>query len=282
MAERGTWPCPNGQPRSPRASSGQGRCLPSICALRRLASARIPREGKSKSMSSVIVKRVPRVPGPSMPEGQIELAEPPVLGEPATADLGSMVGMMPMALGMGAMALMFSVENGSKTTYLTSGMMGMSMISMGVGQLGPQRHRSASAGCARSAATTCATSPSCASRPRRRADEQRPAARLGQPGPAGAVVVGAGPPSVGTTRQATRTSAGCASALGRRRAAAGVHPAADQADRGPRTVVRDLAAPLRPRPTRPCRACRSPSGCAASPASSSPARPSRRRRCCGR
>jgi S-DNA-T family DNA segregation ATPase FtsK/SpoIIIE len=71
-----------------------------------------------------------------MPEGQIELAEPPVLGEPATADLGSMVGMMPMALGMGTMALMFSVANGSTTTYLTSGMMGASMISMGVSQLG--------------------------------------------------------------------------------------------------------------------------------------------------
>jgi DNA segregation ATPase FtsK/SpoIIIE, S-DNA-T family len=87
-------------------------------------------------MGTVIVKRAPRSPGPQMPEGELELAEPPVLGEPATPDLGSMVGMLPMALGMGTMALMFSSANGSPTTYLMSGMMGMSMVSMGLGQLG--------------------------------------------------------------------------------------------------------------------------------------------------
>jgi S-DNA-T family DNA segregation ATPase FtsK/SpoIIIE len=71
-----------------------------------------------------------------MPEGRVEMAEPPALGEPATADLGSMIGMLPMALGAGSMALMFSVSNGSPSTYMMSGMMGTSMIGMGISQLG--------------------------------------------------------------------------------------------------------------------------------------------------
>jgi S-DNA-T family DNA segregation ATPase FtsK/SpoIIIE len=87
-------------------------------------------------MSTVIVKRSPRVSGPPMPEGQVVLAEPPVLPEPATADFGSAFGFLPMALGAGTMALMFSVANGSPTTYLMSGMMGTSMMSMGLSQLG--------------------------------------------------------------------------------------------------------------------------------------------------
>jgi S-DNA-T family DNA segregation ATPase FtsK/SpoIIIE len=87
-------------------------------------------------MGTIIVKRPPRVAGPPPPDGQVELAEPPVLGEPATADLGSMLGVMPMALGMGTMALMFSAANGSPSTYLMSGMMGGSMVFMGLGQVG--------------------------------------------------------------------------------------------------------------------------------------------------
>ncbi len=87
-------------------------------------------------MGTIIVKRAPRAAGPQLPDGQVDLAEPPVLGEPATADFSSMIVMMPMALGMGTMALMFSVANGSSTMYLMSGMMGASMMTMGLGQIG--------------------------------------------------------------------------------------------------------------------------------------------------
>jgi S-DNA-T family DNA segregation ATPase FtsK/SpoIIIE len=86
-------------------------------------------------MNTETVKRAPRIPGPPLPEGRVEMAEPPVLGEPAVADLGSMVGMLPMALGVGSTALMFSVANGSSTTYMMSGVMGASMVAMGAGQL---------------------------------------------------------------------------------------------------------------------------------------------------
>jgi DNA segregation ATPase FtsK/SpoIIIE, S-DNA-T family len=87
-------------------------------------------------VSTLIVKRGPRVSGPPMPEGEIVLAEPPVLPEPATADFGSAFGFLPMALGAGTMGLMFSVAHGSPTTYLMSGMMGTSMMSMGLAQVG--------------------------------------------------------------------------------------------------------------------------------------------------
>ncbi|NEC91071.1 hypothetical protein [Streptomyces sp. SID12501] len=87
-------------------------------------------------MSTVIVKRAPRVHGPQEPSEQIELAEPPVLAEPATADFSSVLVFLPMALGTVAMIMMFSLRDGSPTTCLMSGMMGISMVGMNLGQLG--------------------------------------------------------------------------------------------------------------------------------------------------
>ncbi|MER5600856.1 type VII secretion protein EccCa [Streptomyces sp. NPDC002265] len=71
-----------------------------------------------------------------MPEGQVELAEPPVLGEPATSDFGSVMMYLPMGLGSGAMVMMFSVGSGGATSYLMSGMMGIAMVSMTLTQVG--------------------------------------------------------------------------------------------------------------------------------------------------
>ncbi|MFJ8158976.1 type VII secretion protein EccCa [Streptomyces sp. NPDC094468] len=71
-----------------------------------------------------------------MPDGQVELAEPPVLGEPASADFGSALMYLPMGLGTGAMVLMFSMRSAQPSTYLMSGMMGVAMVSMTLTQLG--------------------------------------------------------------------------------------------------------------------------------------------------
>ncbi|MFD7917716.1 type VII secretion protein EccCa [Streptomyces sp. NPDC059740] len=87
-------------------------------------------------MSTVVVKRSPRVPGPEAPEGQVELAEPPALGEPATADFTSALVYLPMLLGVGAMAMMFTLGARSPTTFLMSGMMGTAMLSMALTQIG--------------------------------------------------------------------------------------------------------------------------------------------------
>ncbi|GAA4806747.1 type VII secretion protein EccCa [Streptomyces ziwulingensis] len=86
-------------------------------------------------MNTVVVKRPPRVSGPEVPESRIELAQPPVLGEPASADLGSVMVVLPMGIGFGAMALMFTAGSGT-STYLMSGMMGVGMMSMSMGQIG--------------------------------------------------------------------------------------------------------------------------------------------------
>ncbi|MGW4826373.1 type VII secretion protein EccCa [Amycolatopsis japonica] len=87
-------------------------------------------------MNTVVVKRTPRATGPELPEGSIELQEPPVLGEPADLDFSSALMYLPMGLGAGGMALMFSVGGGSAQTYMMSGMMGLGMVAMGAGQLG--------------------------------------------------------------------------------------------------------------------------------------------------
>jgi S-DNA-T family DNA segregation ATPase FtsK/SpoIIIE len=71
-----------------------------------------------------------------MPSGELELAEPPVMTESGSADMSTMLGFLPMVLGAVMMALMFSIAKGSTETYLMSGMMGTSMMAMGVGQLG--------------------------------------------------------------------------------------------------------------------------------------------------
>jgi DNA segregation ATPase FtsK/SpoIIIE, S-DNA-T family len=91
-------------------------------------------------VGTTIFRRRPRGEGPPMPSGQLELAEPPVLSEPSSADMSSMAGFLPMGLGVGMMVLMFSVAKGSTDTYLMSGMMGTSMVGMGAGQLGRQGH----------------------------------------------------------------------------------------------------------------------------------------------
>ncbi|MCG6495623.1 type VII secretion protein EccCa [Kitasatospora sp. A2-31] len=87
-------------------------------------------------MSTAVVKRPPRAEGPRPPEEQVELAEPPVLGEPAAADFGSALTYLPMGLGTGAMVLMFSVGNGGTAMYAMSGMMGVAMVSMTLVQIG--------------------------------------------------------------------------------------------------------------------------------------------------
>jgi S-DNA-T family DNA segregation ATPase FtsK/SpoIIIE len=71
--------------------------------------------------------------------GQVVLAEPPVMPEPPSADLSSGLGFLPMALGVGSMGMMFSMSESSPTTYLMSGMMGTSMVTMGISHLGRGR-----------------------------------------------------------------------------------------------------------------------------------------------
>ncbi|WP_433870164.1 type VII secretion protein EccCa [Saccharopolyspora sp. CA-218241] len=81
-------------------------------------------------MSTITVKRPPRAAGPEMPEGVVELQEPPVMEEPATLDFRSMAMILPMGMGSMAMIMMVSSRGGSSMMYLMGGAMACAMVVM--------------------------------------------------------------------------------------------------------------------------------------------------------
>ncbi|OJF12036.1 type VII secretion protein EccCa [Couchioplanes caeruleus] len=87
-------------------------------------------------MSTVTVKRPPRAEGPVLPEGQVEMQEPPVMAEPAPLDFRSFLMILPMGIGMGSMMMMFGMLNRAPAMYVMGGAMGVGMIMMGVVQIG--------------------------------------------------------------------------------------------------------------------------------------------------
>ncbi|WP_263252834.1 type VII secretion protein EccCa [Saccharopolyspora rosea] len=87
-------------------------------------------------MSTVTVKRPPRAAGPEMPEGEVELQEPPVMAEPAALDFRSAAMYLPMGIGSAAMVMMFASSSGSPAMYMVGGVMGVGMMSMGLSQIG--------------------------------------------------------------------------------------------------------------------------------------------------
>ncbi|MFD7729406.1 type VII secretion protein EccCa [Kitasatospora phosalacinea] len=87
-------------------------------------------------MSVVLVDRPPRRPGPAMPDGELQLQEPPVLPEQQSG-MSSMIAMAPMALSSLSMVMIFlnpQSANGP-LTYVAMGMMGLSAVGMLVTQL---------------------------------------------------------------------------------------------------------------------------------------------------
>ncbi|MFE9426025.1 type VII secretion protein EccCa [Kitasatospora sp. NPDC006697] len=87
-------------------------------------------------MSVVLVNRTARRPGPQLPDGEIQLQEPPSLPEPQSGMAG-MLQMAPMALGSLSMVFMFLKPDGGggALTYVAIGMMALSAVGMLVTQL---------------------------------------------------------------------------------------------------------------------------------------------------
>ncbi|MFI9328933.1 type VII secretion protein EccCa [Kitasatospora sp. NPDC052868] len=87
-------------------------------------------------MSVVLVNRPPRRPGPEMPDGEIQLQEPPALPE-AQSGMASVISMAPMALSSLSMVFIFlrPGEGGGILMYIAMGMMGLSAVGMLVTQL---------------------------------------------------------------------------------------------------------------------------------------------------
>ncbi|MBX9391515.1 type VII secretion protein EccCa [Streptomonospora nanhaiensis] len=92
-------------------------------------------------MSTILVRRPPRRPGPDMPAGTISLQEPPELAEPQST-VSSVVTYLPMALTSMAMLMMFIRPNsfgggggGSNfMPYIAGGMMLVGAVAMLGGQ----------------------------------------------------------------------------------------------------------------------------------------------------
>ncbi|MEV0699909.1 hypothetical protein AB0I53_18645 [Saccharopolyspora sp. NPDC050389] len=72
---------------------------------------------------------------PEMPGGELSLQEPPVIPEQVSGGIGGMLLYLPMALGSGAMMLMFMGNRGGIGIVVVA-LMAVSMLAMGFGQLG--------------------------------------------------------------------------------------------------------------------------------------------------
>ncbi|GGU76759.1 type VII secretion protein EccCa [Lentzea flava] len=89
-------------------------------------------------MSTITVKRGPRIEGPALPEGEEELQEPPVMPEPAVHDFSSVLMFLPMAIGPVAMILIFSSmgsAGASPFVFIMAGTMAIGMMAMAINQL---------------------------------------------------------------------------------------------------------------------------------------------------
>ncbi|MEV6523322.1 type VII secretion protein EccCa [Longispora sp. NPDC051575] len=95
-------------------------------------------------MSTVIVKRPPRRPGPQLPSGDIVLNPPPELPQVTGRAWSQLLMMLPMLAGSGSMALMFMGSRGGGTMqWIMGGLFGLSSVGMlatsFAGQTGPKK-----------------------------------------------------------------------------------------------------------------------------------------------
>jgi DNA segregation ATPase FtsK/SpoIIIE, S-DNA-T family len=87
-------------------------------------------------LSVVLINRTARRPGPEMPDGEIQLQEPPGLPEPQSG-VSNMITMAPMALSSLAMVFIFLRPGGTNDalTYVAIGMMALAAVGMLAAQL---------------------------------------------------------------------------------------------------------------------------------------------------
>nr|WP_042184467.1 type VII secretion protein EccC [Kibdelosporangium sp. MJ126-NF4]CEL16315.1 FtsK/SpoIIIE family protein, putative EssC component of Type VII secretion system [Kibdelosporangium sp. MJ126-NF4]CTQ94239.1 FtsK/SpoIIIE family protein, putative EssC component of Type VII secretion system [Kibdelosporangium sp. MJ126-NF4] len=86
-------------------------------------------------MSTTLFRRPSRRKPPAMPEGQLDLQEPPSIPEPQPAGAAMLLMYLPMAVSSGAMVLLFANPSSGGLAYLAGGMIAVSTIAMMVGQL---------------------------------------------------------------------------------------------------------------------------------------------------
>jgi DNA segregation ATPase FtsK/SpoIIIE, S-DNA-T family len=87
-------------------------------------------------MSTILFRRPARRQPPEMPSGELSLQEPPGMAEAPSGNMGTMLTMLPMAIGSSAMILLFvRPSGGGDTTFLVGGLMLVTTSSMMIGQM---------------------------------------------------------------------------------------------------------------------------------------------------
>jgi S-DNA-T family DNA segregation ATPase FtsK/SpoIIIE len=99
----------------------------------RASGKRYPHKKIGAAVSVMLFRRPQRSTLPEVPGGELSLQEPPVAPEPS-GGLDAMWTYLPMALGSGAMMLMFVGNSGGMATVGMS-VMAASMLAMGLGQM---------------------------------------------------------------------------------------------------------------------------------------------------
>src|SRR5262249_25887437 len=94
--------------------------------------------GGRGAMTTIVVRRPPRRAAPPFPHGEFPLQEPPALPESQGGQVSMLFMYLPMAAASGVMMLMFIQPGatGRVLTYIASGLMVVSMVAMGLAQLG--------------------------------------------------------------------------------------------------------------------------------------------------
>ncbi len=88
-------------------------------------------------MATVLFRRPPRASAPQEPRGELVLDPPPELPESVSGGgFGSVLMMLPMLAGAASTMLLVAGPGARPITYVASGMFGLSMIAMMVGNLG--------------------------------------------------------------------------------------------------------------------------------------------------
>lgn len=87
-------------------------------------------------MSTIVFRRPPRRPAPELPRGEILLESPPELPEMVAGNFTQALTYLPMLAGAGSMVFLVAGPGARPITYVASGMFGLSMLGMMVGQVG--------------------------------------------------------------------------------------------------------------------------------------------------
>jgi len=87
-------------------------------------------------VSTMVFRRPARQPAPEMPAGEVSLQEPPVLPEAPTGNLATVLTYLPMAIGSGALVLLFVSPAKGGVSLLAVGLLAMTSLTMVFGQVG--------------------------------------------------------------------------------------------------------------------------------------------------